>query len=149
MIISMSIHGLMLAAGATLLLAPQQAHLPTSGPTTTSLTDWLTELLTDAPSIPTPNSTPNRTICARSSRARRNRRRLIPLRQKWRFVLIKKVGVCAWVLVGVCVLPGLGRLTVKGCRLAGRIRYHYQSRRACGSAFATLGQARPAESSVS
>ena len=118
MIISMSIHGLMLAAGATLLLAPQgtcacgpltlpspppqrpwmwheaqgsgergecarrPAHLPTTGPTTTSLTDCLTELLTDAPSIPTPNSTPNRTICARSSRARRNRRRAIALRQK-------------------------------------------------------------------
>src|SRR6516162_1001415 len=60
---------------------------------TGALTDLLTDLLTDAPSIPTPNSTPNRTICARSSRARRNHRRLIPLRQIWHFGLIKKVGV--------------------------------------------------------
>ena len=82
--------------------------LPTSGPTTISLTALLTHLLTHAPT----NSTPNRTICARSSRARRNRRRLIPLRQKRRFVLIKQVGVCprrpGW---GLHLKPGdVGRL---------------------------------------
>jgi len=80
--------------------AQRPAHLPTSGPTTISLTALLTHLLSHAPSIPTsnptPNSTSNRTIFARSSRARRNRRRAGDLQQKLRFVLIKKVGVCAW-----------------------------------------------------
>ena len=55
--------------------------LPTTGPTTITLTALLTHLLTHAPSNSTPNSTPNRTICARGSRAIRNHRRLIPLRQ--------------------------------------------------------------------
>ena len=75
-------HGAKFAASTTLLPAPRQAHLPTSGPTTIKLTALLTHLLTHAPSNSTPNSTPNRTICARSSRARRNRRRAIALRQK-------------------------------------------------------------------
>ena len=69
---------------------------------------------TGAPSVPTsnptPNSTPNRTICARSSRARRNHRPNGDLQQKWRFVLIGKVGGYAWFPVGVCALTGRARL---------------------------------------
>jgi len=76
MIISMSTHGANLAVLRAFPPAPRQAHLPTSGPTTTSPTALLTRLLTDAPS----NSTPNRTICAKSSRARRNLHPSIGLR---------------------------------------------------------------------
>src|SRR6516162_1883552 len=83
---SMSNHAVRLAASRTFRPARRQAHLPTTGPTTISLTALLTHLLTHAPSISTPNSTPNRTICVRSSRARRNHRRDILLRQKCRFV---------------------------------------------------------------
>jgi len=70
---------------------PHRLRAPTE-----SLTALLTGLLADAPNIPTPISTPNRAICARSSRAHRNRHLNGDLRQKWRRKRAGKVGGWAW-----------------------------------------------------
>ena len=71
---------------------PRLAHLPTSGPTTISLTALLTHLLTDL----LIHSLSTLSNCAKGSRARRNLHPSIGLRHNNPNGLIKQVGVCAW-----------------------------------------------------